>query len=585
MIYPNQAARDYEFRVVCDMTHNHAPHIRAMVGGAQFGIGFGGSEVITVQIVSVFDAFDPIGRWRARLWIGGVLEGDEDGSGWEDDLESRIELDGAVLTSDCDAWRLDADELRWYIKIGASAEVLVYTDTGPILFQGTGYDKRYNSMACEALAYLGTEDIRQAVLPHTPDFAPSEVSQILNAAKFGWRYDDGGWVEPTVAVDQTFNVPAVEDCDCEEPPGVIGTGDPPPTVWEVTLNTELLLDIERVDMGRYTCYCDPENPEIGTPAIRDVYRMEEEFVYLPIQARLYPADAGILRSTRVARARCSDPLNNPTYFEDPFTPWGPFTSIDPTTYIEYQKWAYHLTAIKHYGFLVQIGNCPVGVPDDPPLLPPDCAPSGEEICWYEAYIAHYHDKPPCDELTDSHMWRDSQGRLYTVMSGGAQIEVWRHRVNGEADTQIVADALGPAQGAWSPKGFHAVVYRGPDLDAPETTRLWRIQSLSHCTAGMWGEQLEIGAYTHFGFAIDPRTGIEYVIVHDTGTDPPHWHCYRRRPQDAAFADMGEIVNAEDGYMAGLEVDASSQHRLVATIKTDTALKRFYSQDGGRTWRD
>lgn len=121
--------------------------------------------------------------------------------------------------------------------------------------------------------------------------------------------------------------------------------------------------------------------------------------------------------------------------------------------------------------------------------------------------------------------------------------------------------------------------------AAPAVKLWRIQSNSSCAGGMWSEQLEIGNYTHFGFAIDPDTGIEYVIVHDTAPDPAIWKCLRKLPNETSFTTRGTIVEVETGYMAGLEVDRSSQHRLVATIKTDDAMKRFYSQDGGLNWTD
>jgi len=466
MIYPNQAARDYEFRVVVEMSKQRAPHIRAMVGGANMGIGFGNGSPFGAQIVSVYDANDSEGRWRARFFCNslGIAE-DDDGELWQNDLSMRIKFTNAVLETDCDAWRIDSDDILWYVKPGSASEYLAYQHGAPWFLLGNEYDARFNCLSGEALAYLGTEDVRVAVLPHTPQFGPSEVYQILNASTFGWRYTEGSTtVEPDVKVDQTFNVPDT-DCDCDEPPGVIGT-DSPPTVWEVTLNTELLVDIDQVPLGRYTCYCDPDHPEIGTPTVRDVYRMDEEYVLLPISARFYPKDAKIRTRTVMARARCSDPLANPFYYEDPYTYYGPFTITEDETVIQYNKGVIHMDAYKYYAFLVSPpGNCPTPLPDDPPSPPPICHPTGTDICWYEADADVEHAKPPCDELTDSHMWTDSQGRLYTVLSGGSEIQVWRHKVNGTSDVQFVASAEGLAQGGFSPKGHHVIVYRGPQIES------------------------------------------------------------------------------------------------------------------------
>lgn len=579
MIYPNEAPRNYHFHAIRDMDFDRAPDIRSMTGGVRFQWGFGKDFPITGYAVSVFDENDSAGRWRVFVESSelGIFE-DHDDDNWANYLEVKFELDQAVLTTDCYNWEITGDELRIYYKIGAGDFVLIYTSPGPISISGIDYDARDNCLDALTINHLGEEYAAIDVQPHLPDYGPSEIYRIWGPAIARWEYFESGWQRPTVDVDQSFNVPGIE-CDCSTPAPLIETDDPP-TVYEVSYQGEMLLELVRNFLGQYICYCDPENPGVGTPTISHDYRMDLEYKELVNGGKSYAYDAGLLVSTRRACERCSDPIGDPEWQERPYTCITPITLTDPHTYIAWSKTIKHLEAYKHFSFLIQNGQCPITDPENPnPPVPEPCAPSGEDMCWYQANLSFTHDKPPCDAATSVHMWRDMSGRLYAVLSGGSRIQVWRHRVNAPGDVQDVAEGGSGrfAQGAWHPSGRHHIVYRGSD-------GLKEIVSRGNCVEGLWSEPVDIGDYTHFGFAIDPLSGIEYLIVHEPDDDT--WKALRKKPSESSFTIVGEVVDGvATGYMAGLELDPTSKHRQVAVLRGATSLQRFFSLNQGETWRD
>lgn len=583
MIYPNEAAQDYEFRAVCTLAKTRTGTM-PMVAGAKFELGFGYEFPIWARVVSAYDSAENTGRWRAQLGSSELgINKDYDGSGWYDNISMRLKLYDAVLTATCEQWHLTASDLDWWYKIGSGAETLGYNHGAAVSILGDFYDRRDNTMSVLPIAWFGSEDIPLEKLPSYPSYGPSVIDHVQAAVTFGWRNDAG---EPDVQIDQTFDVPDT-NCDCEASPSTIDTGSPPPTVWEVNFSAEALNQIDQVYLGQKTCYCDPDNHEVGLPTIVHSYRMDQIYRVLKASGRLHPTDAQIPSSYRTACARCSDPEANPLYQEDPFTCIPEIGTFDAETYIAWHKDVLNVLASKHYAFVTQQGTCPITDPENPnPPVPEPCWDRDDTICWYEAELQHNHERPGCDEEGASvHQWREADGRLFAALSGASMIQVLRHRVGIASDLQdvIAADVTRYAQGAIHPRGRHHLVYRGPSIEDPEDIRLVEIWSLSSCASGMWSEPVTIGDYTYFGFAIDPSTGVEYLIVYDAGDT--QWVCLRKKPQETSFTEVGVVATGiSTGAMAGLEIDASAKHRLVAVYRGASNLERKYSMDGGATWR-
>ena len=420
MIYPNQSARNYQFRGVAVMSNTRTDTSQNICGGVRLDIGFGGTLELYAYIVSVYDVGDATGRYKALIYDSDLgITHTTTGSGWTNDLQMRIEMDDAVLTADCEDWQLDCGDVRFYIKLGAAAETLIYTKSGPLSVSGGGFDPRYNACRGTPIQKLGDETTELEVLPGYPDHLGDTTYQVTNSFIVGWRYDS---TEPGAAVDE---LPAPPDVDCDDcVRGLVDIVlDTPPDTWAVSGTAEVKYDRNLTDLGNFSVWCDT-NHAIGSPGTVQVDKVQLDYYRDRIYIDLNPDDCSLTSYEKETGAKCDvDP-------EAAYTADGPTTGTSSTVKMAFSKEVQRLVSHIHYATIVSPAVCPPPGLEDPPYESDTDAPGDSALCWYEAYGTYEHAQPLCggDETlwisydvsrTRRHFtaYADSSANVYVARSG------------------------------------------------------------------------------------------------------------------------------------------------------------------------
>ena len=405
---------DYTWYGSCSLTSIRTANDQPMTGGVTFGIGFGNPDAIVCRIVSVYDAADAVGRWKAEITIDdlGVYEFDDDAP-WFDNLYIRVEATDVEKTFTClGAWSFSASRLRCYYQVNGGGDVLLYDSVTPVVIDGLDYDPREDVMRVRPIHWLGTEDAQIEIFPDVPGDWTDVEYKVEGGFTFGWKYDT---TEPTVSVEDL--VPPTVVCDgCEYDVATI-TLLAPPTTWNVGIDSGMRYYVLRTDEGDWPYYCDLNNTSLGTPGTVHIDRVDWEYHNQPTVVDINDVDAGLLEAIKEAGARCFDTNYDPEF---PYTITGPTTETDTVTQMAYRKEVVNLVSFTHVDTLLSPQSCPPLGEEEPPREPGHEGPSGEGYCYYQAYASYIHNYA-CGEGEPGHISADTgpDGRRVVALFEGS----------------------------------------------------------------------------------------------------------------------------------------------------------------------
>jgi hypothetical protein len=496
MIYPNQSARSYQFRGNATLSKTRTDTSQNICGGVRLDIGFGGTLELYAYIVSVYDVGDATGRYKAMIYDSDLgITHTTTGSGWNDLLKMRIEMDDAVLTADCEDWQLDCGDVRFYIQLGAGAETLLYTKSGPLSVSGGGFDPRMNVCRVTPIQKLGDETTELEVLPGYPDHLGDTTYRVTNSWLGGWKYDS---TKPGAAVDE---LPAPPDVDCDDcVRGLVDIVlDTPPDTWAVTGTAEAKYDRNLTDLGNFNVWCDT-NHTIGSPGVVQVDKVELTYYRDRIFVDLNPDDCTLTSYEKEAGAKCDiDP-------EAAYTVLGPSTGTVTPVCMAFSKEVQSLYAYLHYATIVSAASCPSRGPEDPPYVSDTDAPSGSELCWYEAYGTYEHAEPLCG--ADDTTWISYD------------VSPTRRHFTAYADSGsnvFVARSASSAALSFSSTNIGRVASAGCIRAAGDKLLLYLVQSgtvyeyVSDDEGQTWGAGTSIGTGTQVAAFVTPQR-VRYIYV-------------------------------------------------------------------------
>lgn len=505
MVYPNEAPRLYQFRGIAAMGHTHTDGSIPLCGGVRLDIGFGGEpSIIDVYAVSVYDLSDVVGRYKLYLQSTDLaLSHTTTGSGWNDDLAFRIEMDDVELATDCDEWTFGCGDIRLYFDLGGGGESLVYTKSGPHSLNGNGYDPRNNAVVATSIHHLGDENAVVEVLPAHPNDEDDTEHAVQNDVTVGWKYDA---VEPGASIDESQVPPDVGCDDCDRTLRDVTLEAITPDTWLVQWSGEVKYDRDRSDLGNFNFYCCIQDTTIGVPGVRNTFRVDLTYYRDLVTVDLNPDDAGLLSSIKTACAKCDvDP-------EVPYDCNGPTAQVDSVTNMAFQKSVQSLVAHTHYHHFVSAAICP---PDDPtgvrcsPGFAPG-APQGSDLCWYEANGSYTHQQPACAGIG----WLSYH-----------RLAPWRHfLLYGDlSDNVFIARSDSGEQFSWSSTGHAIVATAGCIRKTPLGLYVYTVEAgvvkerFSTDEGQTLGSPTTIGDGTQVTAYVTPQ-GLRYIYRREADSD-------------------------------------------------------------------
>lgn len=412
MVWPNEEARDYQFRF--DL--GEANYSRDETGwGISYtatwewtlGVPFSASApkrgvqlVVTSSIAVGEPAVSPVESYEIRLKTWWAADQVWTGSVWlakTTDFPIRVEVDGLVLNvAGCDTWDVALDDLRLYLD-----GVEEYS-SGAQSDSGTGYDVRDNRVKWD-----NDRNINPVTLPWKPDCnADAHDIQVPLAIEGGYRYAPEGttaWVYDPVTID-AYPVPdpapkaGCPACDCDTPddlprPEFAGSHVAGQDSWHLRLQAQDLDVVRKPLFGTFECFCDPPT---AVPWIWDVYwPITQDWRRETAYCLLDPATKGVAETYKEAGAKC---------WCDPGDPPAGYTTTSETVDESDTRMRYYAKRELFDGDgmccdLVQAGTCPPASEEFPNPTAPTCeecsgAADPDHLCIYDAYAKIEHPTEP-----------------------------------------------------------------------------------------------------------------------------------------------------------------------------------------------
>lgn len=577
VIYPNLTGRNYKFQMEIGTTLTRSTNrfevvaegIQQLTTGEPFVDGLCGFKV---TMRTGYAAGSSTATYTYTLSGVDIATTTVSGTGWITSATSRVEIDNAVLTvTDCLNWSFTADELRWYVD-----GVLQYT-SGALTWSGSEYDARDNVVFHQAW-------YPQSSLPTylLPAFEDSDSFSSGLSVGGGWQHKPGAsWVSEAITIDAVS--PPTVVCDCYNTMPSVGAD--PPDCFHTGITAFLAKTIVKTDLGIYTC-SECTTGHAGIPAKLHVFTQEDTYLYGYSWIKIAPEDASMRDRTTDRKARCSDPLNDPSWMERPYTQVIT-TYTDPICHASHFKHVEKVDAENTYVFIgtdwpgTQTGNCPAGSEGEFGTIIP-CWPTVRFICVYEGQThVYWHVKPECtDDLTGGiHATRDKIGMVYAVVASSKHLDLRRFDFDGFSDSQPVIagrTAIGMAQIAFHPSGWLGILFS-------DDGTIYQIKNYGYGNEGIWSTPVTVAPGTYLAYAIDLSTGIEYAAVYVSASTL--WKCYRKKPEDTSFGFVANIITlaADTPQQAALEHDMDKGHTLCFMCNDNGTVKRLTSNDHGTTW--
>jgi hypothetical protein len=173
-----------------------------------------------------------------------------------------------------------------------------------------------------------------------------------------------------------------------------------------------------------------------------------------------------------------------------------------------------------------------------------------------------------------HLTRGPLDLLFSVRVVAGAMTFWRFNFTDTSAfvSVLLGTSVETAQIAYSPRGVVLIAF-----DQGGSVKITR----SHSYGDTWETPELVGTGTEPAPAIDPRLGIEYVVMHD-GTN---FICKRKLETASSWSTVGQVLLAAAEGRAGLEVSPDAAGRLVCLIDVAGTVKRFVSTNYGEDWTE
>lgn len=381
---PGAPATNYRFRGA--LTVNHSPSgVYATISTGRTITRFGNPFPLSGFEQSIRVQWDPVSMTfgRSVSLVSPILGLNLTRASSATVPASRVEIDGAVMTAtNCEAWRLTFDELRWYVDgveiLDRFGRSVLDASLGPYTVSGIDYRQGENQTRLVTRGELSPE------IPHgaTPCGQQASYSVYLLAESSyegGWGWWDGSaWQAEAITID-SLSPPApvwpggcAGSCTCIEGLPIVSEVD----AYTVTVTAREEYTFTSTFMGMQQCTC-PAGSIVGSINV-ERYRYEKDLIsaWSAVDA-IAESDPLLRRSRRYTGAICSChyPLVN-----DDWT-YTDTTSTDGIAYAGQRRDVIRTKSMRECGYGLIACTSPEGS-----ILQPLCLFATPTLCAYGGFV-------------------------------------------------------------------------------------------------------------------------------------------------------------------------------------------------------
>lgn len=600
MFIPNAPKADYIYRAKLGDLFTRSNDAFGMYNTFSTIVRTGSSDPATWISISCYNGVAP-GDIDADAENKYILEtpwGDYTSTvvpGWDSSMECRLEIDQAkVTTSDCEEFRFEFDEIRFYIPDGEGGFDLVHTIAGNSINPPTGFDRRYCTVAHTNLRFFNPTFIIGSNAPDcsTAAFENSSVSNTLVPCVGGWKINGTAQL---VVVPTPPTVPAPvdhegcpDDLDCETKVAMQGfLVHPTELSWHIELYPAIMHFLQYGATQEIRCVCTRGGIPCGIPWIWEFTERDFKFYTLTSEIWSAPTYAGILDYDTYAASNrwcCGlSPIPEPTVETSSGTTGSTYAATWETLEGTWSD-------VSCYELIQEGACCPPTEeePVDPPESP--CYSEGN-CCAYIATRRYTWDAVPCgDGYPDLAVFNNTEtykaiyandGNLYCYGKMGSTAP-WE--LFGQVTTHGEA-AIGQ-HSIFVTRDKHLVIfYARTGVGLVETWSYDRGRTWSTgVVAVLNGAYPRIAVSPHNGVLRMARVGSDKSLrgTYQGPGDPSQssvFECQLYNPSTLALEDFEtadstfDIIYAHDGLVLGSW-----------TIFGESSTSDWVSSDNGRTWR-